>query len=46
MSALRAALRTADGQRSAGRLINLIRADLRRAREKGSLTVAEFYTGM
>lgn len=46
MSALRAALRSAEGQRSAGRLPSLIRADLRRARGKASLTIAELYTGM
>ena len=42
---LRAALRNAEGQRAAGRLTGLIRASLKRARGKGSLSIAELYTG-
>lgn len=46
MAALRAALSAADGQRAAGRLISLVRAELKLARGKGSLGIAELYTGM
>lgn len=42
---LRAAVRTADGQRASGRLIGLVRADLKRARGLGGLSIAELYTG-
>jgi hypothetical protein len=46
MSALRAGVRSADGQRAAGRLIGLIRADLKRGRGKGSMSIAELYSGL
>jgi hypothetical protein len=42
---LRAALRAADGQRGSGRLIALIRAELKRSRGNASLSIAELYTG-
>jgi hypothetical protein len=42
---LRAALRTADGSRAAGRLLGLIRAELKKAKGRGSLSIAEIYTG-
>lgn len=45
MEPLRAALRTADTQRAAARLVSLIRTELTRARGKGSLAIAELYTG-
>ncbi len=44
--ALRAALRNADGQRAAAGLAGLIRSELKRARGKGSLSIAELYTGL
>lgn len=43
--ALHAALRNADGQRAAGGLAGLIRSELKRARGKASLSIAELYTG-
>lgn len=43
--ALRAALRNADGQRAAGGLAALIRAELKKGRGKASLSIAELYTG-
>lgn len=46
MADLRAALRSADNQRAAGRLASLIRAELSRSRGRGSLAIAELYTGM
>ncbi|ESZ88757.1 MAG: hypothetical protein Q27BB25_02645 [Blastomonas sp. CACIA14H2] len=42
--ALRAALRNADGQRASAGLEGIIRAELKRARGKGSLSIAELYT--
>lgn len=42
--ALRAALRNADGQRATSGLAGLIRSELKRARGKGSLSIAELYT--
>jgi hypothetical protein len=45
MSLLRAAVRSAAGQRAAGRLVGLIRTSLRRDRGKGSLAIAELYSG-
>lgn len=42
--ALRAALRNADGQRAAAGLAGIIRSELKRARGKGSLSIAELYT--
>lgn len=46
MAALRAALRSADNQRAAGRLVSLIRAELALSRGQGSLGIAELYTGL
>jgi hypothetical protein len=46
MDGLRAALRSASEQRAAGRVISLIRGDLRRARGRASLSIAELYTGL
>jgi hypothetical protein len=46
MSALRAAVRSAAGQRAAGRLISVIRSDLKRSKGKGSLAIVELYSGM
>lgn len=43
--ALRAALRHADGQRASAGLAGIIRSELKRARGKGSLSIAELYTG-
>jgi hypothetical protein len=45
MSLLRAAVRSAAGQRAAGRMVGLIRTSLRRDRGKGSLSIAELYSG-
>lgn len=42
---LRTALRSANGQRGSGRLIALIRAELKRSRGNASLSIAELYTG-
>lgn len=42
--ALRAALRNADGQRAPGGLANLVRSELKRARGRSSLSIAELYT--
>lgn len=42
--ALRAALRNADGQRASAGLAGIIRTELKRARGKGSLSIAELYT--
>ncbi|WP_373488120.1 caspase family protein [Blastomonas sp.] len=43
--ALRAALRNADGLRTTGGLVGLIRSELKRGRGKASLSIAEIYTG-
>ena len=42
--ALRAALRNADGQRASAGLAGIIRTELKRARGRGSLSIAELYT--
>lgn len=42
---LRAVLRSADGERAAGRLTSQIRAKLKRARSGSSIAIAELYTG-
>jgi hypothetical protein len=46
MNALRAGVRSASGQRAAGRLTGLIKAELKRARGEGSLAIAELYSGL